>query len=702
MTKVQLSIAAGLLVMFLLVNQLAGGDYGCAYCPGGLPWYGWAGSFIALLVAGVAFARRHGEHAHQLPHGERVHQLLKESAPAPPVVQQEPDAKWTDDLRRKYDWDGPERTHPVIITERCIGCHACVEACPHDVLTISITKNQQPVASVVDPELCMDDNSCEAICPANPKACVVVNTENKIKSPRAPRRNSRYMSSLDGCYIIGDASGKPLIRYAANEGTTVMVHIALELHDADGNASQLPVDYDVAIIGAGPAGLSAAIMAKKLKLSCIVVEQNTVMSIIKKFSERKYVSLKPETTRWDGAIHLPGLEKYTEEVLEEMLDEPDRAHAAGMLGKERAVARRLAEKGEAAELGSEDELDPQIAKKLAAARQRYQQALEAEANGELAAEERQRLINARKRFAALMDGEQMNILEQLLDEESAGLITDEKVSEKARLNLARRQYGGRLKVAIEAGKLTQERFEALADARCKIAGDQREVLINTWKLNIKENDIQVNEKQNCKMVQKAEDGDYLIVQTEKREKGKTEIMTYRARRVVLAIGNSSSPETLRIGDEGINDARSCKKSDNIRYQLSDPMEYSNSNLIVVGGGNSAVEAAVALVASGQDTEVIPPTVKRQQSVTLLVRGSGLKTDVKFRNKQQLYQCIERGLIELCFNTEITELRDKEVVVTTKLVNGKKDSVKPYDFIFALIGSKRPPALLEQIKVKMLD
>ena len=241
MNRVQLSITVGLLGLFLLINQLAGGNYGCAHCPGGLPWYGWVSGFVVLLVAGLAFARLRGE---------RAHQLLTQPAPATPVVDKEQDEKWNETLRRKYDWDGPDYPHPVIVTERCIGCHACIESCPHDVLTISYTEKQQPVASVVDHELCMEDTSCEAVCPVSPKACVVVNTANKIKSLPAPWRNARYMSSVDGCYIIGDVSGTPLIKNAANEGASVMVHIAHELHDAGASAAPPPVDYDVAIIGA--------------------------------------------------------------------------------------------------------------------------------------------------------------------------------------------------------------------------------------------------------------------------------------------------------------------------------------------------------------------------------------------------------------------------------------------------------------------
>src|ERR671913_498213 len=60
----------------------------------------------------------------------------------------------------KYDKNGPAYPHPVIITERCIGCHACVEACPHDVLAIV-----NGVATPVARDQCMEDTACQVECP---------------------------------------------------------------------------------------------------------------------------------------------------------------------------------------------------------------------------------------------------------------------------------------------------------------------------------------------------------------------------------------------------------------------------------------------------------------------------------------------------------------------------------------------------------
>src|SRR5207247_7652030 len=106
---------------------------------------------------------------------------------------------------------------------------------------------------------CMEDTSCQIACPVTPKACIVVNTTKIIKPRPVPTRNEKFMTNVPSCYIIGDVSGTPLIKNAANEGADVVKHIAQELT----NASPEPkAELDVAIIGIGQAGLSAAVIAK--------------------------------------------------------------------------------------------------------------------------------------------------------------------------------------------------------------------------------------------------------------------------------------------------------------------------------------------------------------------------------------------------------------------------------------------------------
>src|SRR6266850_967992 len=270
MKKSQLFIIIALLVLLLAINQLFSrtslhGDIG------GLPGCGWAGISGFLVISALGFAFRDARRERHLleqpieigidPNEQRI-QLSKE-------------------LLKKYDPAGPAYPHPVIISDRCIGCHACVEACPHDVLAM-VNNIAVPVAS----DQCVEDTACQVECPVSPKACIVVNTTKIIKPRPVPVRDNRFMTNVPGCYIIGDVSGTPLIKNAANEGADVIKHISMELERSTQVAN---VEFDVAIIGIGPAGLSAAVMAKQRNLRYVGIDRERVLATIEAYPKNKYL-----------------------------------------------------------------------------------------------------------------------------------------------------------------------------------------------------------------------------------------------------------------------------------------------------------------------------------------------------------------------------------------------------------------------------
>jgi thioredoxin reductase (NADPH) len=266
---------------------------------GGLPWFVWAGLIVALPAAGLAViaagaARSKGQ--------------IKS---ATDDVKAAPAASSTG--TRSIDLDkakleGPAYPHPVIDPVLCIGCHACVEACPHDVLAI-----KNGISTPVALDQCMEDTSCQVECPTNPKACIVINTNKKIPPRKVPARDQRLRTNVDGIYMIGDVSGVPLIKNAINEGGQVIDYVVEDLKKEGSNSN---AEYDVAIVGVGPAGLSAAVIAKQRGLRYVAIEQDKLVSTIANYPAGKYVFFKPDTVEARGGIPLPGPGDKKESMLE--------------------------------------------------------------------------------------------------------------------------------------------------------------------------------------------------------------------------------------------------------------------------------------------------------------------------------------------------------------------------------------------------
>jgi thioredoxin reductase (NADPH) len=281
------------------IGSYSAGDPLQRMLPSGLLLYGFGGALLFIIGIGIA---------NSVWDSIKLRYLISES---PPLREEDDDGriKLTKEQFEKYDPDGPTYPHPVVIAERCIGCHACVDACPHDVLAIV-----NGIATPVARDQCMEDTSCQIECPVNPKACIVVNTTKKIPPRKAPLRDAHFETNVSGCYIIGDVSGQPLIKNAVNEGVDAMYEVAYGLDLKEPLEER--TDYDVAIIGAGPAGLSAAMTAKQRGMKCVVLEQESLLSTIAAYPTGKYVFLKPDLMEMRGslAVHESGIPR------EELLD----------------------------------------------------------------------------------------------------------------------------------------------------------------------------------------------------------------------------------------------------------------------------------------------------------------------------------------------------------------------------------------------
>lgn len=274
---------------------------------GGVPWFIWGAlalalPIVALCKAGVDSLR-----------GRRL--ILPGEKPA--AGSRERGTRSID--LDKLEEEGPRYPHPVVDPLLCIGCHACVEACPHDVLAIV-----NGVATPVAVDQCMEDTSCQVECPTSPKACVVINTTKVIPKRKVPARDKNFMTNVPGMYMAGDVSGVPLIKNAINEGGQVIEQI---INDLKTEGAVAGAEYDVAIIGTGPAGLSAAVLAAQRGLKYVALEQDKLAATIQAYPAGKYVFFKPDTVQTKGGLPAAGAGDKKEAIMEAWLNIVQRSGA---------------------------------------------------------------------------------------------------------------------------------------------------------------------------------------------------------------------------------------------------------------------------------------------------------------------------------------------------------------------------------------
>jgi thioredoxin reductase (NADPH) len=217
--------------------------------------------------------------------------------------------------------------HPHIDVTNCIGCGGCVQACPEgDVLGIIEGK-----ATLIHGAKCVGHGLCADACPVG---AIELLMASPGRSADVPILDEHYETNVKGIFIVGELGGIGLIRNAVNQAKAALEYIAKTIpsHRAD---------YDVAIIGAGPAGLTSALAAKFHNLRYVILEQTNIGGAILHYPRAKVVMTSPvdlplwgklkltevkkeillET--WNKIIDHTGLEVAVEEKVNEVKKGPD-------------------------------------------------------------------------------------------------------------------------------------------------------------------------------------------------------------------------------------------------------------------------------------------------------------------------------------------------------------------------------------------
>ncbi|MEX8498038.1 MAG: NAD(P)-binding domain-containing protein [Leptothrix ochracea] len=152
----------------------------------------------------------------------------------------------------------PASLHPIVNNVLCIGSGSCVQACPEDALGVVGGK-----AVLKNAAACIGHGACKTACPVHAIE-LVFGTEKR--GMEIPNLTPDFESNIPGIFIAGELGGMGLIRNACAQGRQAMD--AVYRRKAGGKA-----DFDVVVIGCGPAGLSAGLSAIEHKLSYKLLEQ---------------------------------------------------------------------------------------------------------------------------------------------------------------------------------------------------------------------------------------------------------------------------------------------------------------------------------------------------------------------------------------------------------------------------------------------
>lgn len=202
---------------------------------------------------------------------------------------------------KEYGLYEPVSLHPVVDHDICLGSAACVAACPEkDIL--GIVSGQ---AHTVNASNCVGHGACFHACPVQ-AITLYIGTEKR--GVDLPHVSPEFETNIPGIFIAGELGGMGLIKNAVEQGKQAMNYINKKLDKTAG------ADYDVIIIGAGPAGISATLTAKQNNLNFLTLEQESLGGTVFNFPRKKVVMTSPMEIPLYGKVKLSETSKL--ELLE--------------------------------------------------------------------------------------------------------------------------------------------------------------------------------------------------------------------------------------------------------------------------------------------------------------------------------------------------------------------------------------------------
>ena len=191
----------------------------------------------------------------------------------------------------------------------------------------------------------------------------------------------------------------------------------------------------------------------------------------------------------------------------------------------------------------------------------------------------------------------------------------------------------------------------------------KENLLAFWDMVLNRADFNVRTDEKVEDIKKGPDGIFTVATVNNQ---------YRARAIILALGRTGTPRKLGVKGEELP---------KVMYRLIEADHYVNKQILVVGGGDSAVEAAMGLA------------FQVGNKVTLSYRQSTFGR-IKERNAKRIEDSVRKGKLNVLFNSNPMEFTETSVVLD---VNGVRQEIAN-DFVWIFAGGTPPNDFLKKIGV----
>lgn len=185
----------------------------------------------------------------------------------------------------------PVSLYPYIDEDNCIKSGACVIACPEKEI-IGIRNGK---ATLINASRCVGHGACFHACPVEAISLKIGTEKRGVDLPHV---NQNFETNVKGLYIAGELGGMGLIKNSVEQGKQAAQYIFNSLDKSSKS------EYDLIIVGAGPAGIAANLQAKILGMKTLTLEQDTLGGTVYNFPRAKIVMTSPMDLPGHGKVKL--------------------------------------------------------------------------------------------------------------------------------------------------------------------------------------------------------------------------------------------------------------------------------------------------------------------------------------------------------------------------------------------------------------